>query len=514
MPKKKAVKKKAGKSGGKSDSALSLIPPRIPTEEEQLWRARYLISEQQRREHLSNASLLVRANVTLESQMQETERDTVEVVAYLQREAAQLKDELRAAQDSVKEAQREARVQCDKLKDEYEAKLSSVELDLQNQRAENGTLQKELVSLKEFRLRRDAIEKEVEELKAAHIKREEQRIQQLQQVQTKCLEEKARQQKVTEEQISRLAEHAHATAVDQLDLATKSVYEDNARLQDAVKLHIKDAAKLRELNGTLTEKLNVTELELQESRSISSKLKGQLDIFQKRCKHLQQKVEALERSLTQAVRELEDAQDERDQAQLTSAFEARQDIEGAQQALNIKVAELKRIKRLARNVLRQRSEVEQFLVDSIAYVKDEIRRSQEAYMKATRSGDLPPLNGTKGLRSEFEAAAELPPNVLQMSVDDMTWEQRAQVLQYFFAKINGTAKAKSQLQRLQQTSSSSTTTSARHQTGTQQLDETLNMLALPAASSLKSVLRQAATAAPRPENEAGDGAFFLTELRV
>eukprot|EP00730_Choanoeca_flexa_P001291 TRINITY_DN10572_c0_g1_i3.p2 TRINITY_DN10572_c0_g1~~TRINITY_DN10572_c0_g1_i3.p2 ORF type:complete len:113 (+),score=2.47 TRINITY_DN10572_c0_g1_i3:1401-1739(+) len=70
------------------------------------------------------------------------------------------------------------------------------------------------------------------------------------------------------------------------------------------------------------------------------------------------------------------------------------------------------------------------------------------------------------------------------------------------------------LQRLQQTSSSSTTTSARHQTGTQQLDETLNMLALPAASSLKSVLRQAATAAPRPENEAGDGAFFLTELRV
>ena len=62
-------------------------------------------------------------------------------------------------------------------------------------------------------MRRDAIEKEVAELRASHDRREEQQVQQLQQVQTKCLEEKARQQRMTEEQIAKLAEHAHTTAV-------------------------------------------------------------------------------------------------------------------------------------------------------------------------------------------------------------------------------------------------------------------------------------------------------------
>jgi hypothetical protein len=92
----------------------------VPSQEEKLWQARFAISEQQRREHLTNASLLVRTNATLESRMQEvrlsakniywlhhctvqTERDTVEVAAYLQREIAELKDELRATQDTVKE---------------------------------------------------------------------------------------------------------------------------------------------------------------------------------------------------------------------------------------------------------------------------------------------------------------------------------------------------------------------------------------------------------------------------
>lgn len=45
------------------------------------------------------------------------------------------------------------------------------------------------------------------------------------------------------------------------------------------------------------------------------------------------------------------------------------------------MAELKRIKRLARNVLRQRSEVEQFLVDSISHVKAQIQRTREAFLK-------------------------------------------------------------------------------------------------------------------------------------
>ena len=44
--------------------------------------------------------------------------------------------------------------------------------------------------MKEFRQRRDAVEREVAELKAAYERREESQAQQLQQVQTKCLEEK------------------------------------------------------------------------------------------------------------------------------------------------------------------------------------------------------------------------------------------------------------------------------------------------------------------------------------
>jgi chromosome segregation ATPase len=151
-------------------------------------------------------------------------------------------------------------------------------------------------------------------------------------------------------------------AYRQLDLATKAIYEDNARLEDAIKLHTSDSATLREvrpndcsryrqpftkaatqLNQELTQRLTVARLELEESKSMHNQAKSQLTVYKKRSKHQQAKVsssttethafqesltgramqvEALEKELTNAVRELEVAQDDRDQAKFQSGLEA------------------------------------------------------------------------------------------------------------------------------------------------------------------------------------------------
>eukprot|EP00911_Craspedida_sp_UC1_P001673 UC1_evm1s1268 len=96
MPKKGKKAKKGSKKSKKSSSSSSSKDgtsvsdassgppkPHVPNVEEKIWAVRFNISEQARREHRDNAALLVKENGILQERMEDTERDTMEVVGFL-----------------------------------------------------------------------------------------------------------------------------------------------------------------------------------------------------------------------------------------------------------------------------------------------------------------------------------------------------------------------------------------------------------------------------------------------
>ena len=91
---------------------------------------------------------------------------------------------------------------------------------------------------------------------------------------------------------------------------------------------------------------------------------------------LQDKVSTLEMSLTHVVREFGTEQSlSAEKAQLENRS-ALVEVSKLQRVLEIKTKELSKIKRLAKNILDQRSEVETFFLDALEHVRLEITDNQ------------------------------------------------------------------------------------------------------------------------------------------
>eukprot|EP00049_Salpingoeca_infusionum_P009617 m.163400 g.163400 ORF g.163400 m.163400 type:complete len:266 (-) comp14383_c0_seq3:1283-2080(-) len=215
---KKAVKKKGSKKGKskaskKEGKDAAADGPHLPTAEEKLWQARFAISEQARKEHRSNAQVLVQANADLQTQMQDTERDSLEVVAYLRRELAVVQDELKAAKDDMMETRRQAQREIDEAERVCNVKVADLQLKLTDQQSQLDATRAELVALKEFRQHRDVLERQVDDLKELNSKLLQQHEKHVQHMETKFFEEKARMQKATETQLVTLAQQAHDEAI-------------------------------------------------------------------------------------------------------------------------------------------------------------------------------------------------------------------------------------------------------------------------------------------------------------
>lgn len=109
------------------------------------------------------------------------------------------------------------------------------------------------------------------------------------------------------------------------------------------------------------------------------------------------------------------------QQQETELAAARDKAEAAQQALNLKAVELKRIRALSRQLLDQRSEAEQFFLESLDITKKEIAATRARYAQAAKArynesmragalGDqpLPPVRdfSLRALEAEFKKAED------------------------------------------------------------------------------------------------------------
>ncbi|GAB1297626.1 Basal body-orientation factor 1 [Apodemus speciosus] len=265
-----------------------------------------------------------------------------------------------------------------------------------------------------------------------------------------------------EKRIIMLAERAHHEAVVQLNTAGRNVFKENVYLHKALAYHLKEAEvrqknskKMEESHSCLLQQKEINDLLVKEKIMQLTQQKSQIQALQK-------KVISLESALTYMTTEFEAEVLKLQQKAVIENQAGLVEIDKLQQLLQMKDREMNRVKRLAKNILDERTEVEQFFLDALYEVKQQILTSRKHYKQIAQAAfnlkmrtacagrtEYPRIRtfdgkeqSTNSVNQDLMEAEKWPTTQKNVDIRDLTWEQKEKVLRLLFAKMNGFAARK------------------------------------------------------------------------
>ncbi|XP_064623880.1 basal body-orientation factor 1-like [Lineus longissimus] len=449
---KKGGKKGKGKKEKKKNSQVALASANA-----KLWETRLDITEKSRLEYKDNAKKLMVENDALSNQMQQTEKDTIDVITFLRKQDQDKDDQIEKLHQQIKDLKRSQKKEKQDIINDLSNQINMLEDQVKLKSDEVVLMQSELKLVKEFRRKRGQMQKELDEIKESmHVANRDHKGT-LTKMEQKFFEEKMRLQQEANQKIAELAEKAHTEAIANLDETTRSVYKENVRVSEALNYHMREGDQLKKIKHTLDEEnetlkgdKELNEMMIQEKVVQSRNQKHQI-------KELQAKVETLETALSHMAREFEVEKDEIIHTNRIHNESTQKELVKLQRMVELKNREMNKVKRLARNILDQRTEMERFFLDSLEHVKMEIAANQTQYRKDAQlayqqkmltahvgKGNFPKIRtfnksdtSTNSVFKDLEAAERLLDLSGKVDVADLTWEQKERVLRYLFAKMNG-----------------------------------------------------------------------------
>ncbi|XP_069921361.1 basal body-orientation factor 1 isoform X5 [Oryctolagus cuniculus] len=379
-----------------------------------LWEARLEVTELSRIEYRDTSRRLAKSNEELKKQQYIMEKDTISVLSYLKKQ--------------------------DQEKDNMIEKLKQ-----------------QLIETKE-----KAEEEKQQMLKESLRNTERKHQETLRRLEGRFFEEKHRLEQEAEKKVIMLAERAHHEAIVQLNNAGRSVFKENVYLQKALAYHQKEAdalqknsQKLKENHTFLLHQKEINELLVKEKLMQLTQQRSQIQVLQK-------KVVSLENALSCMTREFETEVLKLQQHAMIENQAGQVEIDKLQQLLQMKDKEMNRVKKLAKNILDERTEVERFFLDALHQVKQQILVNRKHYkqiaqaafnfkMRAACAGktEYPKIrtfdgreHSTNSVNQDLLEAEKWTITQGNVDIGDLTWEQKEKVLRLLFAKMNGFASRK------------------------------------------------------------------------
>ncbi|XP_069391420.1 basal body-orientation factor 1 [Paralichthys olivaceus] len=464
MPKKKVSRVKKAKAGkGKKDGKQEVKADRESEIEKaktnaNLWELRLKVTDQSLRQYQEACGKLARTNQELTSQLYRVEKDSIDISGCLQRQDAAKEETISLLQKSLKSQEAHAREEQNKLAEDYILQLSEMKDLFRKRSSDFNMIQDGMRKIKEFQTKKAQMEQELCDIRASMDSADKGHREDLNKMECRFFKEKARLEREAEEAIAVAADRAHSEAIVQLDDASRSVFKENVRLNEALKYHIKEAQDLQKLTDSLGKQNASLALDKKTCELMVKKNAAQMAAQKDELSKLRAKVMSLEKALGPKGRELQ-----REEKEEKMLVRNQVELEKLQKVLCVRERELGHIKRLASTIVEQRTELEQFFHESLAQVKQEITASRLQYKKEAvqayrwrlreaTAGKLkfPPIrtfrkspHSTNSVYSDMEAAAtwtHQPGSKVEIS--DLTWEQREQVLRLLFAKMNGQRERK------------------------------------------------------------------------
>lgn len=178
-----------------------------------------------------------------------------------------------------------------------------------------------------------------------------------------------------------------------MDEITRNIYKENVQLTESYKINSEEIERLKKQNKHLRADADKYRGQLEDASML---MKEKLDLSTKQAKQIKEveffysivnlnwvinrfcekklecKVELLEKALSQVVREFE-VERENLIRKCKSEMDANAaEVEYLRRAMDLKNKEMNRVKKLAKNILQQRADIEQFFLESLDYVRKQI----------------------------------------------------------------------------------------------------------------------------------------------
>eukprot|EP00873_Tetraselmis_striata_P041509 jgi/Tetstr1/461773/TSEL_006861.t1 len=384
-----------------------------------------ILSENQRKkkalfETKARYNSLVEENKQLLAERENAANESYEVTEYLRREILSKNERIGELEAQLQQTEVDWDSDRTRL---LEDKEEAVRLLVDEATAREEELQALVVELQgnleniaDFKQRKDDVENELVRLRAENEELKEELETQSQELERKYIEQNARLKHEYEQRLDELKKGAEEDIDERLDASVKRILQQNRRMAEELRLHIQETDELQaEMRTTEDERVKL-QRELNLKMEIEEQYAKRGAKQAKEIKDGQQKVYSLEQSLSTLMTDFQREREAITQRALAQIAESEQEQEALRRLVKLKSRELKNIRRLAHEVLLQRSDVESFLVSALKQVQME-----KAAEWAGRKG----AEGHSGGK---------------VDIQDLSWEDREKVLRLLFAKINNQAQ--------------------------------------------------------------------------
>ncbi|NXL64056.1 BBOF1 factor, partial [Chordeiles acutipennis] len=355
----------------------------------------------------------------------------------------------------------QAQEETKKLADYYAQQIKELEDKFQEKVRDIGQIQLEQKLTKEFCQEKAAMEKELEGLKESMEISNRRHQEVIERLERRFLEEKKRLEEDVEKKQIKMEETTQHEAVLQLNSTGREVLKENVHLEGAFANCLKETMELQKNKPKLEEDKNLLLREKESNEDFIQKKFLQIKHQKEQIRDLQCKVEKLEMALCRMTRESVRETQKTQHQVLIENQASMVEIKKLQQLLEMKDREMNRVKKLARNILNERTEVERFFLDALEHVKQEIISSRKHYKKKAQTAyyrkmmeacagkeEFPKIktfksniNSTNSVYRDLEEAEKRYWEKIQVEkvdISELTWEQKERVLRLLFAKMNST----------------------------------------------------------------------------
>ncbi|NXT27226.1 BBOF1 factor, partial [Syrrhaptes paradoxus] len=344
--------------------------------------------------------------------------------------------------------------------DYYAQQVKELEEKFQKKVREIGQIQLELKLIKEFRREKATMEKELEDLQESMEISNRRHQEVVVRLERRFLEEKKRLEDDVEKKQIIMTETTQHEAVLQLNSVGREVFKENACLHSACAKQLKETMELQKIKQKLEEDKTLLLQEKETSEGLIQKQILQISHQKAQIGDLQHKVEKLEMALCRMSKSVRETQKTQHQTLIENQA-SMVELKKLQQLLEMKDREMIQVKKLARNILNERTEVERFFLDALEHVKQEIISSKKHYKKKAQNAyyrkmmeacagkaEFPKIktfkgniNSTNDVYRDLEEAEKCYWEKVQfekVDISELTWGQKECVLRLLFAKMNGT----------------------------------------------------------------------------
>eukprot|EP01062_Namystynia_karyoxenos_P055960 TRINITY_DN4695_c3_g1_i1.p1 TRINITY_DN4695_c3_g1~~TRINITY_DN4695_c3_g1_i1.p1 ORF type:complete len:604 (+),score=272.48 TRINITY_DN4695_c3_g1_i1:96-1814(+) len=353
-------------------------------------------------------------NVKLREEMEERDRDSLQVVEFLRREVEKKQEQIEALKNQLEDQKEKAAERLRERELELQEVIKARDGEISAKADEIQSLEAALESVALFKKEKHEMEHEILELKRELSETKERYERDLSKLRFHSLEEKVRLKAEEKALNEKFTQQVNQRAMDLLDPHVRQIHTENIELRNNHRKLEQEYTTLSMQSKALEEERRRKQREIELSQQSVEEYSKQGYRAHKEIRELSTRNRQLETNIARIVTQYEGDRQQLAKQGTEDCIALEQNLRDARQALEVRSLELHRIRRLARVIISQRSDLETFFNEALEFVRQQVGRERLGKLPADPRG-APSASAPHARRPSGGSSAAARQRALQQS---------------------------------------------------------------------------------------------------